>query len=122
MAWLFFVHGYCFQAETENGYDVREQVQADPEYQALSGEVGQHPNLILKCTVDSDDNQVAFFVGKDLMPGRHSYPGFTHAAGFASAEELTLAEGFAERLEAILVRVTGLSFFARSGAVLSQFD
>ena len=121
MPYIFVVDGKSAIVEAKKPYELRTSITSQPGYKDLVTR-GEAHGLVVGETVNRDDSELAFFVGKELYRDRHIFQGLTVTlTEQATYDEEGVAEDIFAELE-LLLRQQGLEPKIQKGIVISQFD
>lgn len=121
MPWIQVVDGKSATLKSDDGWEDSEKITSLEAYKALDAEC-ESQGLALFDTVNSDDNTLAFFLGKELYPDRHIYQGVTLTLDQDVTPEQKAATITQFDKLMVLLQEAGFNPVVAQGLVVSQFD
>lgn len=121
MPWIHVVDGKSATFKSDDGWEESDKITGLEGYKALQADC-KAQGLVLFYTVNSDDSELAFFLGKELHPDRHIFQGLTLTLDQDVTPEQKAATIIQFDKLMVLLQEAGFTPVVEQGLVISQFD
>lgn len=122
MAWMFVVNGASLRVEAEDAYELSEKIESSEAFKAVA-EKASSKGLIAKVAVNSDEDLIDVFVGKELLESRNVYQGETTVTPVGETAEIEKdIDPLIEELTELLMELGCGVVEEGRGIVINVFD
>jgi len=118
MPWMFVVNGVCLTIEASDDSDYC--INDTAKFKEIK-EKAEKNGFLFSCSTDDEEDETSFFVGTELLPGRHIYQGQTHCIESTDIENQELLNEIVVEIKALL-QENYSSIREKKGIIINQFD
>jgi hypothetical protein len=121
MPWITVVKGKSFTVKTDDGYELRAQIESHQKFKDIESDLNKN-NLFSIFITNSDDDELVLSVGKEFHDDRHIFQGLTVTLDDSfSAQDQAAVQSISEQIEAVYTEM-GIEFEVKEGLLVGQFD